>query len=143
MIEVNQLPAVNASLNALSGLCVTCGYLAIRQGRRRAHAICMIAAVVVSTVFLGCYLYHKYHAGHTAFTAQGWIRPVYFTILLTHTILAMVVALWLVPVTVYRAARQRFDRHRAIARWTLPIWLYVSVTGVLIYFMLYHWYAPA
>jgi uncharacterized membrane protein YozB (DUF420 family) len=143
MIEVSQLPAVNASLNALSGFCVACGYIAIRQGRRQLHAICMIAAVIVSAVFLGCYLYHKYHAGHTVFAAQGWIRPVYFAILLTHTVLAAVVALWLVPVTVYRAARRQFDRHRKIARWTLPLWFYVSVTGVVIYFMLYHWYAPA
>ncbi|MCG3147787.1 MAG: hypothetical protein PCFJNLEI_01228 [Verrucomicrobiae bacterium] len=143
MIELHQFPALNATLNAFSGLCVALGYLAIRQDRRRLHAICMSVAVVVSAVFLGCYLYHKYHAGHTVFAAQGWIRPVYFAILLSHTILAAVVALWLVPVTLYRAARQRWEQHRSLARWTLPLWFYVSVTGVVIYFILYHWYAPA
>ncbi len=97
--------------------------------------------MLVSVAFLACYLYYHAHAGSTRFTAEGWIRPVYFTILLSHTVLAALVALWLVPVTVYRAVRRRWEAHRRLARWTLPIWLYVSVTGVIIYFMLYHWYA--
>lgn len=143
MIEVHHLPALNASLNATSACLVVAGYLCIRAGKRRAHIACMIAAVVVSALFLVGYLVHKYHAGHTVFTGSGWIRPLYFAILLTHTVLAAAVALWLVPVTVWRATRQRFDAHKAIARWTLPVWLYVSVTGVLIYFILYHWYAPS
>jgi uncharacterized membrane protein YozB (DUF420 family) len=143
MIEVRDLPTLNAALNATSAVLVLAGYLCIRAGKRLAHLGCMLAAVTVSALFLCSYLFHKYHAGHTVFTGQGWIRPVYFTLLLTHTVLAAAVALWLVPVTVWRAARQRLDAHKGIARWTLPVWLYVSVTGVIIYFMLYHWYAPA
>ena len=141
MVELKDFPALNASLNGLSGICLVAGYAMIRGGHRRAHGVCMIAAVAVSVVFLACYLYYHAHAGSTRFTAEGWIRPVYFTILLSHTVLAAVVALWLAPVTVYRAARRRWDAHRRLARWTLPIWLYVSVTGVFIYFMLYRWYA--
>ena len=133
----------NASLNATCALLLLLGYGMIRQERRVAHGICMAAAVFVSLVFLCSYLYYHAHAGTTRFTHPGPVRYVYLTILLTHTVQAMVVALWLVPVTLWRTFRRRFDRHKAIARWTLPIWLYVSVTGVVIYFMLYHWYAPA
>lgn len=144
MIEVRDLPAVNASLNAVCTVLLVVGYGLIRAGQRRAHTVCMVAAVAVSVVFLASYLYYHFHTtAVTRFTAEGWIRPVYFTILISHTVLAMAVALWLVPVTLWRAARQRFEAHRRMARWTLPVWLYVSVTGVLIYLMLYHWYAPA
>ncbi len=101
----------------------------------------MAGAVVVSLAFLVSYLTYHAHAGSKQFEGQGWVRSVYFAILTSHTVLAAVVALWLAPVTVYRAVRRRFDRHKAIARWTLPVWLYVSLTGVVIYFMLYHWYA--
>jgi uncharacterized membrane protein YozB (DUF420 family) len=144
MMAVSDLPALNASLNATSGVLLSLGYAFIRRKRRTAHAVCMLAAVVVSVAFLVSYLYYHSHVrAVTRFAGQGWVRPVYFTILVSHTILAIVVALGLAPVTVYRAARRQFDRHRRIARWTLPVWLYVSVTGVIIYFMLYHWYAPA
>ncbi|MEI6083256.1 MAG: DUF420 domain-containing protein [Verrucomicrobiota bacterium] len=143
MIELSQLPAVNASLNATSAVLLVCGYICIRAKNQRAHAGFMLAAVIVSLIFLASYLYLHFNVGRTTFKGTGLIRPVYLTILLTHTVLAMVVALWLVPVTLSRALRERFDRHRVIARWTLPIWLYVSVTGVIIYFILYRWYAAA
>jgi uncharacterized membrane protein YozB (DUF420 family) len=143
MISVSGLPAVNATLNATSAVFLGLGYWCIRQKRVVAHRACMLMAVVVSVLFLISYLTYHAHAGSKHFAGQGLVRPVYFTILLTHTVLAMLVALYLVPVTLTRALRERFDRHKAIARWTLPIWFYVSVTGVIIYFMLYHWYAPA
>ena len=103
----------------------------------------MLVAVVVSVLFLASYLTYHAQVGSKRFEGHGWVRPVYFAILLTHTVLAMAVAFYMTPVTLYRALRERFDRHKAIARWTLPIWFYVSVTGVVIYFMLYHWYARA
>jgi uncharacterized membrane protein YozB (DUF420 family) len=143
MITLSELPAVNATLNATSAAFLAMGYGCIRAKKVTAHRICMLIAVAVSALFLVSYLTYHWHAGHKPFTGQGLARPVYFTILLTHTVLAIVVALYLVPVTLSRALRERFDRHRAIARWTLPIWFYVSVTGVIVYFMLYHWYAPA
>ncbi len=143
MIEMADLPAVNATLNATSAVLLVAGYGCIRRQRKTAHAACMIAAVAVSALFLVSYLTYHTQVGSRHFEGQGWVRPVYFAILISHTILAAVVALWLVPVTLVRAARRRFDRHKAIARWTLPVWLYVSVTGVIIYFMLYHWYARA
>ena len=143
MIEVADLPAVNASLNATSAVLLVTGYGFIRRQQKTAHAVCMAAAVVVAVVFLVSYLTYHAHVGSKHFEGQGIVRPVYFVILISHTILAAVVALGLVPVTVYRAVRRRFDRHKAIARWTFPVWLYVSVTGVIIYFMLYHWYARA
>jgi putative membrane protein len=142
-MTISDMPAVNATLNAASAVGLVLGYVFVRQKRIAAHRACMIGAVTVSVLFLGCYLYYHAHAGSTRFGGQGLARLVYFAILLSHTVLAMVVALYLAPVTLYRAARGRFDRHRALARWTLPIWLYVSVTGVVVYFMLYHWYAPA
>ncbi|MGO9608971.1 MAG: DUF420 domain-containing protein, partial [Verrucomicrobiia bacterium] len=119
------------------------GYGCIRRKRVAAHRTCMLIAVAVSALFLISYLTYHWHAGHKHFAGHGLAMPVYFTILTTHTVLAIVVALYLVPVTLSRALRERFDQHRAIARWTLPIWFYVSVTGVIVYFMLYHWYAPA
>lgn len=143
MIEVSDLPAVNASLNATSAVLLMAGYGFIRRQRKTAHAVCMTAAVVVAVLFLVSYVTYHAHVGSRHFEGKGIVRPVYFTILISHTILAAVVAFGLVPVTVYRAARRRFDRHKAIARWTFPVWLYVSVTGVIIYFMLYHWYARA
>jgi protein SCO1/2/putative membrane protein len=139
--NVRDLPAVNATLNGISGLLLIAGYIMIRRKKRTAHIICMALAVLVSALFLVSYLYYHAHAGSTKFTGEGLIRVVYFAILLSHTVLAAVVALWLVPVTLYRAARGRFERHKSVARWTLPIWIYVSVTGVLIYLMLYHWFA--
>lgn len=143
MISVSDLPAVNATLNATSAVFLGLGYGCIRQKRVAAHRACMVAAVVVSVLFLISYLAYHAQVGSKHFPGQGFVRPVYFAILLSHTILAMVVALYLAPVTLSRALRERFDHHKKIARWTLPIWFYVSATGVIIYFMLYHWYAPA
>jgi len=133
------LPHVNAILNSTSAILLVAGYRFIRQRRINAHRNCQIAAVATSTVFLISYLtYHFYH-GATKFTGQGIVRPVYFAILLTHTILAVVIVP-LILLTLYRAARKDFVRHRRIARWTLPLWLYVSVTGVIVYLMLYQIY---
>ena len=132
-------PVLNAGLNATSAVLIVTGIGLIRSGRRQAHRGVMIAAVVSSSLFLASYLYYHYHVGSVRFTGHGWIRPVYFGILITHTILAATVVP-LVITTLVRALRERFDRHRAIARWTYPIWLYVSVTGVVIYLMLYHLY---
>ena len=105
-----------------------------------AHRTFMLTAVCTSTLFLASYLYYHWHVGSVRFQGQGWSRPVYFSILISHTILAATIVP-LVIITLSRALRERFDRHRAIARWTFPLWLYVSVTGVVIYFMLYHWFA--
>ncbi len=134
-------PKVNASLNGASAILLICGYLLIRNRRIRSHATCMIAALCTSTLFLASYItYHVYHYIHsnigvTRFPPGPW-RPCYLAILLSHTLLALV-TVPLVVVTVVRAWRRQWDKHRRIARWTFPIWLYVSVTGVLIYLMLY------
>lgn len=136
MIPLSSLPALNASLNATSALLLLAGYYFIRNRRITAHKTCMVAAFVVSALFLISYLYYHAHHGSTPFPGQGWVRPVYFVILITHIILAAAV-LPLALVTLYRAWQEQFDRHRRIARWTLPLWLYVSVTGVVIYWMLY------
>ncbi len=133
---IEQLPAVNAVLNSTSALFLTAGYVLIRRRNVPGHRFCMIAAVVVSALFLVSYLTYHFHAGSTRFAGTGWTRPVYFSILLTHTVLAAAVP-FLALITLVHALRDRIDRHRRIARWTLPIWLYVSVTGVLIYLMLY------
>jgi putative membrane protein len=133
--------ALNASLNGISAVLLTGGYLAIRNGKREVHKRFMIAAFAVSSAFLVSYLVYHYRVGHVAFTGQGWIRPVYFTLLISHTILAVVIVP-LILVTLRRAWVERFDRHRAIARWTLPLWFYVSVTGVIVYVLLYQVYPP-
>jgi uncharacterized membrane protein YozB (DUF420 family) len=135
-VSVHDLPAVNASLNALSGILLFVGYLLIRSGRRDQHRACMIAAFVTSSVFLACYLIYHAQVGSVRFTREGFVRPLYFTILITHVILAAAV-LPLALVTLSRGLKARYRQHRAIARWTLPIWLYVSVTGVLVYVLLY------
>lgn len=135
-MSISDLPGVNASLNGLSALLLATGYACIRSGRRDAHRNCMIAALVSSTLFLASYLVYHYHVGSVRFTGQGPIRTLYFAILLTHTTLAVVIVP-LVAVTVTRALRGRFEAHRRIARITLPLWGYVSVTGVVIYWMLY------
>ena len=140
-MNVNELPAVNAALNALSTLFILAGWTMIRLERKVAHALCMVSALVTSAAFLACYLvYHFLKEGHvTRFTHPGWPKALYFFILGTHTPLA-VVALPLLVLTVIPAIRQRFEAHKRMARWTLPVWLYVSVTGVLVYFMLYIWF---
>ena len=115
------------------------GYVFIKRGQINAHRNCQVAAVITSTLFLISYLTYHYYHGDTKFTGQGLVRPFYFTVLITHVLLAIVI-LPLVIITLLRAARGHFVRHRRIARWTLPLWLYVSVTGVIVYLMLYHFY---
>ena len=136
MIPLSSLPALNASLNAASGVLLLVGYFFIRRQRVTAHRACMVAAFSVSTLFLVSYLYYHYHVGATRFPGQGWVRPLYFTLLISHTVLAALIVP-LVLTTLYRAVTGHFDRHVRIARWTLPIWIYVSFTGVIIYWMLY------
>jgi len=134
---MSDLPTVNAILNATSAALLVIGYLFIRRQLVAAHRTCMIAALIVSTLFLISYLTYHYHSGSKSFQGLGWLRLVYFTILISHTVLAATIVP-LALVTLYRAWRGRFDRHRHIARWTLPLWLYVSITGVIVYWMLYH-----
>jgi uncharacterized membrane protein YozB (DUF420 family) len=133
-------PAINATLNGTSAVLLFVGHGYIKRGRMAAHRNLMIAALVTSSLFLISYLYYHYHVGSVHFRGQGWSRPVYFTILTSHTILAITIVP-LVIITLSRALRSRFDRHRAIARWTYPLWMYVSITGVIVYFMLYQWFA--
>jgi uncharacterized membrane protein YozB (DUF420 family) len=135
-LTVQDLPAVNASLNALSGLLLLAGYFFIRARRIPQHRACMLAAFTTSAVFLICYVVYHAQVGSVRFTRTGVVRPIYFTVLLTHVVLAAAV-LPLAIVTLSRGLQQRYARHRAIARWTLPIWLYVSVTGVIVYVLLY------
>ena len=139
MIDYTQLPGLNASLNALSAVFLSVGYVFIRQRQIGRHRACMLAALVTSTLFLTSYVVYHLHVGSVPFTGQGIVRRVYFAILITHVILAAAIVP-LVLVTVSRALTRRFDRHRTIARVTLPLWLYVSVTGVVIYLMLYKIY---
>ena len=139
-MNISDLPALNAGLNALSGTLLGVGYAMIRRGRVRAHKAFMLAAVGVSTLFLVSYVIYHYHAGSSRFPGTGWIRTLYLSILVTHAVLAAAV-MPLAAVTLVRAWREDFPSHRRIARWTLPIWFYVSVTGVIIYVMLYHLYA--
>jgi uncharacterized membrane protein YozB (DUF420 family) len=133
-------PVLNASLNGTSAVLLVTAHSMIKRGRMAAHRALMLTAVVTSTLFLSSYLYYHYHVGSVRFQGHGWARPVYFSILISHTILAITIVP-LVIITLSRALRARFDRHRAIARWTYPLWLYVSITGVVIYFMLYHLFA--
>jgi len=141
VIAASQLPDLNAALNSLSAVFLLAGYRFIRSKNQQAHQRCMLAAFACSIVFLISYLIYHYQVGSVPFKGQGAIRPVYFTILITHTILATAVVP-LALVTLIRALRERFDAHRRIARWTFPIWLYVSVTGVIVYWMLY-WLVPS
>jgi putative membrane protein len=136
--NVAALPAVNAILNSLSAALLCAGFVCIRRRNIPAHRACMLGAFVVSTLFLVCYVVYHYHAGSRPFTGQGWIRPVYFTLLISHIVLATAIVP-LALTTIYRALSSQFDRHKRIARWTLPIWLYVSITGVIVYLLLYHW----
>jgi uncharacterized membrane protein YozB (DUF420 family) len=140
-IRLTDLPAVNAALNATSALLLVSGYRFIRRRRITAHKICMGAALATSTLFLLSYLSYHYHIGSMPFRGQGWIRPLYFTLLISHTSLAAVIVP-LAIITLYRAWKAQFTRHVRIARWTLPIWLYVSITGVVIYWMLYQLFPP-
>ena len=135
-MTVHDLPAVNATLNALSGVLLLIGYALIRTRRIELHRRCMLAAFATSAVFLVCYIVYHAQVGSVRFTRQGFVRPVYFTILVTHVILAAAVVP-LAVVTLSRGLQARFPQHVRIARWTFPIWLYVSVTGVLVYVLLY------
>jgi len=134
--------ALNASLNGTSAILLAGGYVAIRSGKIAVHKAFMISAFVVSSVFLASYLLYHYRVGHVTFHGQGWIRPVYFVLLTSHTILAVVIVP-MILVTLRRAWIGKFDRHRVIARWTLPLWFYVSVTGVIVYLMVYQFYETA
>lgn len=136
MIPLSALPAVNASLNATCALLLLTAYVFIRQRRVRAHRNTMLAAATVAAVFLTSYLIYHYHVGATPFPGSGPVRSLYFIILISHTVLA-VANVPLVVTTLYRGLSKRYRSHRRIARWTLPIWLYISVTGVVIYLMLY------
>ena len=139
-MTLRDLPAVNATLNGLSAALLSLGYYFIRRGRMAAHRNCMVGAVCTSTLFLACYLtYHIAVKTVTHFREPAWFRPIYLTLLLTHTVLAAAIVP-LVLMTLWRAATARFDAHKRLARWTWPLWLYVSVTGVLIYLLLYRIY---
>lgn len=135
-MTVSDLPLVNACLNGTSTILLSVGYFYVKRGRNDAHRNCMVGALVTSTIFLACYLYYHYFAGRTTFRDPQWFRPIYLVILLTHTVLAVAIVpmvLW----TVVRAIQKRWESHKRIARWTWPIWMYVSITGVVIYLLLY------
>ena len=133
------LPHLNATLNATSGVLLIAGYFLIRQRKISAHLACMIAALISSVLFLVSYLIYHYHHGTTRFAGEGFARPLYFIILFSHTVLAVVIVP-LVILTLRRAMRREFGRHMRLARWTFPLWLYVSITGVIVYLMLYQLY---
>ena len=141
-MSIYDLPAVNATLNGLSAILLTLGFIFIKRGDKIAHRNCMISAFVTSIVFLSCYLtYHGYlyfalHRGPTRFLNPLWFRPIYLTILFTHTILAVIIVP-LILRTLWLARKQRFEAHKKIGRWTWPLWMYVSVTGVIVYLLLY------
>ncbi len=135
-MSVADLPHVNAALNTLATVLIVAGFVLIKQRRVAAHKACMLAAVGVSAAFLGCYLVYHFEVGSVKYPGTGALRTIYLSILLTHVVLAAAVPV-LVGITVYRALRNQLERHKRIAKWTLPIWLYVSVTGVVVYWMLY------
>ncbi len=138
-MTVSDLPHLNAALNATSTILIVAGYLMIRRKRIAAHKACMLGATAVSAAFLVSYLIYHYFAGHVKFTGEGAVRAVYFAILISHVVLAATVPVF-VGLAIYRALKNQIDRHKKIVRWGYPIWLYVSVTGVIVYFMLYHFY---
>jgi uncharacterized membrane protein YozB (DUF420 family) len=142
-MTITDLPAINASLNFVSTVFISTGWYLIRRGAWRRHMACMITAVISSTGFLAGYLIYHAHVGEksTHFVAQGIVRPLYFAMLISHILLAFA-TLPLVILTLIPVFRRRWDRHRRIARWTMPIWLYVSITGVLVYLILYKWFPP-
>src|SRR5262249_4204177 len=141
-MDYTQLPALNAVLNSASAILMVTGHRFMHKNRIAAHRTCMIAAVCSSALFLISYLYYHFHAGVIRFQGTGWIRGLYFGVLISHSILAVAIVP-MVLATLWFGLRARFDSHRPFARYTYPLWLYVSVTGVLIYFMVYHWFAPA
>lgn len=135
-MTLSDLPALNAGLNACSSVLLVAGFIFIHKKNQRAHARCMIGALVCSALFLASYLTYHWFAGRTVFRDPAWFRPIYLTLLLTHTVLAVAIVP-LILITATRAFREKFEAHKKIARWTWPLWMYVSVTGVLIYFLLY------
>jgi putative membrane protein len=139
MLTISDLPALNATLNGIAAILLVTGYLFIKHGRRRQHQWCMLGALTTSALFLVSYVTYHLHAGSRPFPGQGPIRVVYFAILITHVILAAVIVP-LALVTAVRGLRSQFDQHVRIARWTFPVWVYVYVTGVVIYLMLYELY---
>ncbi|MGZ5025099.1 MAG: DUF420 domain-containing protein [Chthoniobacterales bacterium] len=143
VVTISDLPALNASLNAISTIFISLGWYRIRRGHWQLHVACMIAAIITSLLFLASYLtYHIARGGQASrFSGLGLVRPIYFTILITHVLLAFTI-LPLVIITLVPTFRKRWDKHRRIGKWTMPIWLYVSVTGVLVYLMLYKWWPP-
>ena len=136
-MEVTDLPAVNATLNLIATVFLSLGYWSIRAGRVQRHRFCMLGACIASAAFLASYLVYHYHVGSVPYLKQGWIRTVYFSVLVSHIVLAVVIVP-LVATTLLRALRGSFERHAAVARWTWPLWMYVSVTGTVVYLMLYH-----
>ena len=132
----HDLPAVNATLNGLSAVFLTTGYVFIRKGKQIAHRNCMIAALTTSAIFLTCYLVYHYNAGRTVFDPKHWFKPYYLVLLLSHTILAVVIVP-MILMTTSRGLKARYELHKKIARWTWPLWMYVSVTGVAVYLILY------
>ena len=141
MIDYYSLAPLNSVLNAMATVLLTAGYVFIRKRRVRAHRACMLSAFAVSTAFFVSYLTYHYHVGDVRFQGHGIVRPIYFTILITHIVLATAIVP-LVPITLWRALSGNFERHRRIARWTWPIWMYVSITGVVVYLMCYRMYPP-
>ncbi len=140
--EVSALPTLNAFLNGTSAVLLTVGYVFIRRKKVTAHKSCMVTVFGVSSLFLISYLIYHFRVGSVPFGGAGWIQPVYFTLLISHIVLAMCIVP-LALITIYLACAEQFEKHMRIARWTLPLWLYVSVTGVIVYWMLYHLYGPA
>jgi uncharacterized membrane protein YozB (DUF420 family) len=140
-MTVSELPLLNAVLNSIATVLILVGLTLIKLGRKKAHAITMAAALLVSAAFLTSYLIYHYHVGHVRFAGVGTVKTVYFTLLISHVLLA-IVNLPMIIMTVVPALRQRFDRHKRMAKLTAPIWLYVSITGVIIYLMCYRWYGP-
>ena len=137
-VDVSMLPTVNAALNTASAVLLTTGFVFIRRRNVAAHRACMLGAFAVSVLFLVCYLVYHAYAGSRPFAGQGWVRPVYFVLLVSHIVLAAAIVP-LALTTIYRGLSAQVDRHKRLARRTLPIWLYVSVTGVIVYLLLYHW----
>ena len=140
-MTLSDLPALNACLNGTSAVLLTAGFIFIKRKNERAHRNCMVAALVTSTLFLASYLYYHFHAGRTVFP-ENWFKPIYLVILLTHTVLAVVIVP-LIIAAVTQAVRRRFESHKKITRWTWPLWMYVSVTGVVIYLLLYQIFPQA
>ncbi|GAA5133042.1 hypothetical protein GCM10023213_02160 [Prosthecobacter algae] len=140
-MTVYDLPPINATLNACATVFIILGLIFIKVGNKKAHIVCMATALTFSAVFLGCYLYYHFHVLHVKFAGTGNIKTFYYGLLITHVFLA-IVNLPMIIMTVIPALRQRFDKHKRLAKWTAPIWLYVSITGVIVYMMCYQWYGP-